>query len=410
MGRPSSREQVAHLDAEDPLASFRDQFELPPALIYLDGNSLGAMPRTARHLLSEATSQWANGLISSWNDAGWADAPTRVGDKIGRLLGASPSEVVMGDTTSVNLYKALTAAAGLRPGGAILTDELNFPTDLYIAEAVAKRLDVELRRVPRQRLAEAIGRGVAVVTATHVDYRTGHMLDMSEITDAAHDAGALVVWDLCHSAGAVPIDLNAADVDVAVGCTYKFLNGGPGAPAYLFAARRLHADLTNPIPGWFGHDRPFDFGTGYSPAPDARRFMTGTPSILSVAALEAAIDMWLTVDITQVRSKSLALAALLIDQVRQKCEGFGVELASPEDPESRGSQVSFRHPSAYGIMRALAEVGVVGDHRPPDIARFGLTPLYARFVDMWDAAEKMSEVLRRGTHLEPRFAVKVGVP
>ena len=408
--RPSSRAEFLGLDAEDPLAPVREEFDLPAELIYLDGNSLGAMPREARNRLSEATSQWAHGLISSWNDAGWAEAPTRVGDKIGRLLGARPSEVVMGDNTSVNLYKALNAALSLHRGGAILTDEQNFPTDLYVAEAVAKKWGVELRRVPRNQLGEAIQHGVAVVTATHVDYRTGHMLDLRELTKAAHDAGALFVWDLCHSAGAVPLDLNGADADLAVGCTYKFLNGGPGAPAYLFAARRFHGDLNNPIPGWFGHDQPFDFDSGYRPAPDARRFLTGTPAILSVAALEAAIDLWLTIDIALVRSKSLVLADLLIDQVRRQSEGFGLELASPEDPATRGSQVSFRHPNAYGIVRALAEVGVVGDHRPPDIARFGLTPLYTRYVDMWDAAEKLSEVLRQRTYLAPRFAVKAGVP
>jgi len=408
--RPSSRAEFLRLDAEDPLAPVREQFDLPAQLIYLDGNSLGAMPREARNRLSEATTQWAHGLISSWNDAGWAEAPTRVGDKIGRLLGARPSEVVMGDNTSVNLYKALNAALSLHRGGAILTDEQNFPTDLYVAEAVAKKWGVELRRVPRNQLGEAIQHGVAVVTTTHVDYRTGHMLEMREFTKAAHDAGALFVWDLCHSAGAVPLDLNGADADLAVGCTYKFLNGGPGAPAYLFAARRFHGDLNNPIPGWFGHDQPFDFDSGYRPAPDARRFLTGTPAILSVAALEAAIDLWLTIDIALVRSKSLVLADLLIDQVRRQSEGFGLELASPEDPATRGSQVSFRHPNAYGIVRALAEVGVVGDHRPPDIARFGLTPLYTRYVDMWDAAEKLSEVLRQRTYLAPRFAVKSGVP
>ena len=408
--RLNSREQFLQLDVEDPLASIREQFDLPPRLIYLDGNSLGAMPRDARNRLSEAMSQWANGLISSWNDAGWAEAPIRVGDKIGRLLGAQPSEVVLGDTTSVNLYKALSAALSLRGGGVILTDEQNFPTDLYIAEAVAKKWGVQLRRVPRDQLGEAMQHGVAVVTATHVDYRTGHMLDLRELTRAAHDAGALFVWDLCHSAGAVPVDLNGAEVDLAVGCTYKFLNGGPGAPAYTFAAGRLHGDLTNPIPGWFGHDQPFDFDSGYRPAPDARRFLTGTPAILSVAALEAAIDLWLTVDIALVRSKSLVLADLLIDQVMRRCEGFGLELASPQEPATRGSQVSFRHPNAYGIVRALAEAGIVGDHRPPDIARFGLTPLYTRYVDMWDAAEQLSDVLKRRTFLEPRFEVRAGVP
>ena len=409
MGHPRpplilDRDELLRLDAQDPLAPIREQFDLPEHLIYLDGNSLGAMPRAARARLNEAADQWRHGLISSWNDAGWAEAPTRVGDKIGRLLGAKPSEVVMGDTTSVNLYKALSAAVSLR-GGPIVTDEHNFPTDLYIAEAVAKQAGVELRRVPRANLAEAIKKDVAVVTATHVDYRTGHMLDMPELTKAAHEAGALFVWDLCHSAGAVPLDLNAAEVDLAVGCTYKFLNGGPGAPAYTFAATRLHGELTNPIPGWFGHERTFDFGTDYTPARDARRFSTGTPSILSVAALEAAIDLWLTVDIALVRKKSLALGDLLIDLVDGQ-----LELASPEEREMRGSQVSFRHPHAYGIVRALAESGVVGDHRPPDIARFGLTPLYTRYVDMYDAAEKLSEVLRRRTHLEPRFAVRAGVP
>ena len=398
------------LDLEDPLASFREQFDLPPGLIYLDGNSLGAMPRSARDRLAEAESQWAQGLISSWNNAGWAEAPQRVGDKIGRLLGARPSEVVVGDSTSVNLYKALTAALSLRGAGAIVTDDENFPTDLYIAEAVARQRGVELRRAPRHQLGEAIKSDVAVVTATHVDYRTGHMLDMRKLTHAAHEAGALLVWDLCHSAGAVPLDLNAAEVDLAVGCTYKFLNGGPGAPAYIFAAGRLHPDLNNPIPGWFGHDRPFDFDGGYRAALDARRLMSGTPGILAVAALEAAIDMWLTVDIAAVRSKALALADLFINLIKSQCEGFGLELASPQEPAMRGSQVSFRHPTAYGIVRALAEVGVVGDHRPPDIARFGLTPLYTSYVDMWDAAEKLSEVLRRRTHLAPRFAVKAGVP
>jgi kynureninase len=408
--RLNRREQFRKLDVEDPLASIREQFDLPPRLIYLDGNSLGAMPREARNRLAEAMNEWAHGLISSWNNAGWSEAPIRVGDKIGRLLGARPSEVVLGDTTSVNLYKALNAALTLHGGGTILTDEQNFPTDLYIAEAVAKKWGVQLRRVSRNQLGEAIQHGVAVVTATHVDYRTGHMLDLRELTEAAHDAGALFVWDLCHSAGAVPLDLNSAEVDLAVGCTYKFLNGGPGAPAYIFAARRLHGDLNNPIPGWFGHDQPFDFDSGYRPSPDARRFLTGTPAILSVAALEAAIDLWLTVDIALVRSKSLVLADLLIDQVRRQCEGFGLELASPEEPGTRGSQVSFRHSNAYGLVRALAEVGVVGDHRPPDIARFGLTPLYTRYVDMWDAAEKLSDVLGRRTYLEPRFGVKAGVP
>jgi len=229
------------------------------------------------------------------------------------------------------------------------------------------------------------------------------MLGMQELTKAAHEAGALFVWDLCHSAGAVPLDLIRADVDLAVGCTYKFLNGGPGAPAYLFAARRLHSELTNPIPGWFGRDEPFDFGVDYTPAPDARRFTTGTPQILSVAALEAAIDMWLTIDMELVRSKSLALAEQLMGLV-------DLESASPKEHSRRGSQVSFRHPNAYGIARALAEAGVVVDHRPPDIVRFGLTPLYTRYVDMWDAAEKLSEVLRRRTHLEPRFATRIGVP
>ncbi len=360
------------------------------------------MPRESRNRLSEAMSQWAHGLISSWNNAGWAEAPTRVGDKIGRLLGAQPSEVVLGDTTSVNLYKALSAALSLHGDGAILTDEQNFPTDLYIAEAVAKKWGVELRRVPRNQLGQAIQHGVAVVTATHVDYRTGHMLDLRELTRAAHDAGALFVWDLCHSAGAVPLDLNGAEVDLAVGCTYKFLNGGPGAPAYTFAARRLHGDLSNPIPGWFGHDQPFDFDGGYRPAPDARRFLTGTPAILSVAALEAAIDMWPTVDIALVRSKALVQAELLRPghaAMRRIRPGAGVArraghtrltgvVQAPQRLRNRASSGRGRHcwrssPTRYRQIRSDAVVHALCRHvgrrrtaeRRAETADFSRTPL-----------------------------------
>src|SRR5713226_4540004 len=407
--RLNSREQFLRLDLEDPLASIREQFDLPPRLIYLDGNSLGAMPREARNRLADAMSQWAHGLISSWNNAGWAEAPMRVGDKIGRLLGARPSEVVLGDTTSVNLYKALSAALTLHGGGAILTDEQNFPTDLYIAEAVAKKWGVQLRRVPRNQLGEAIQHGVAVVTATHVDYRTGHMLDMRELTKAAHDSGALFVWDLCHSAGSVPIDLNGAEVDLAVGCGYKYLNGGPGAPAYLFIARGLQDAMQSPVSGWMGHAAPFAFEPEYRPASGISRQLAGCPPILSMLALEVAIDIWLRVDHKEARRKSMALGDLFIQQVEETCRDLGVEVVGPREAERRGSQVSLRHKEGYRVMRALIDRGVIGDFRTPDLMRFGFAPLYTRYVDAFDAVRRLREVLTSRAWDRPEYINRLAV-
>ncbi|MDQ6774076.1 MAG: kynureninase [Candidatus Dormibacteraeota bacterium] len=408
----SARTSAQQLDGSDPLARFRDLFELEPGLVYLDGNSLGAMPRTASARLQRVLAEeWGQGLIRSWNRAGWVDAALSSGTKIARLLGASPGEVVVADNTTVNLYKALAAALRLRPGGTILTDTGNFPTDLYVAEAVAAQFGASaVKRVPRGDVAAAIQHGVSVLLLTQVDYRSGNLLDMAEITARAHEAGAIAVWDLSHSAGALPIDLNAADADLAVGCTYKFLNGGPGAPAFIYAARRLHASLETPIPGWFGHADTFAFGESYAPAGDVARFQSGTPGILGLTALDSALDIWLEADMEQVRAKSIALADLLAARVDERCAGLGVEVGSPRRASERGSQVCLRHALASQVVQALGARGVIVDCRPPDVIRFGLTPLYTRFVDVWDATEALAQVLETGAHLDPLHASRARVP
>lgn len=408
----SRREDCEELDRADPLARFRDRFELPDGLIYLDGNSLGALPKASREAVQRVVAEdWGGGLIRSWNSAGWVDSAVRIGDKIGRLLGAAAGEVVVSDNTSVNLYKALSAAVRAQGArGTILTDEGNFPTDLYVIDAIGEQLGRPVRRVARERLFEALDSSVAVFSATHVDYRSGHMLDLPMLTRRAHEAGAVVVWDLCHSAGAVPVNLGAAGVDLAVGCTYKFLNGGPGSPAYLYARKDLHPKLDNPVPGWFGHRDTFAFGPSYAPAEDAARFQTGTPVILALAALEASIDLWLEADVEEIRQKSVALAELLINRVEARCPDGGLTLASPMNADVRGSHVSLRHEHAYGVVQALAARGVIGDWRPPDLVRLGLTPLYTRYRDVWDAVESLADVITSREHLDPKFAIRARVP
>jgi kynureninase len=409
---PASRAECEDLDRADPLGRFRSEFDLPAGLIYLDGNSLGAMPRNVTAALQKvAAEEWARGLIRSWNHAGWVDAGTRVGAKIARLLGAAEDEVVVADSTSINLYKAIGAAIQAGHDGWVLTDEGNFPTDLYVVEAAVRQFGAKgLRLVPRERLREEIRSDVDLVTASHVDYRTGHMLDMAELTEAAGAAGALFVWDLCHSAGAVPVDLAEAGVDLAVGCTYKYLNGGPGSPAFIHVSSRFQDRLRSPIPGWFGHQDTFAFGSEYAPAGGARRFQAGTPGILGLAGLEVAVDLWLDVDMATARAKSVALSELLIDRVGERCAPHGVGLASPRDPALRGSHVSLTHPDAHGVVQALGAAGVIADHRPPDLVRLGLTPLYTRFVDVWDAIEILAEVLDSQTYREAAFAVRERVP
>lgn len=407
-----TRLDAERLDSGDPLAPFRDRFVLPAGIVYLDGNSLGALPRGAAERLTGVVSrEWGEGLIRSWNDAGWIDLPRRVGDKIARLVGAAPGDVVCADSTSVNVFKVLSAALALRPGRrTILSEEGNFPTDLYVAEGLVRQLGRghRLRLVPKGDVLSALDDDVAVLLLTHVDYRTGERHDLPAVTRAAHDAGALVAWDLAHSAGAMPVDLTAAGADFAVGCGYKYLCGGPGAPAFLWVAPPLQEGFSQPLSGWLGHAEPFAFEPGYRPAAGIARYLCGTPPILSMSALDAALDLLLEVDLELVRAKSEALTSFFVDAVEEAC-GDAVTLVSPRDAALRGSQVSFAHADGYAVMRALIARGVVGDFRAPDVLRFGFAPLTTRFVDAFDAARALAGVLSSRAHERPEFRRRAAV-
>jgi kynureninase len=412
-GVPADRAQCAALDAADPLAGFRGLFALPEGVVYLDGNSLGALPRAAADQVRAAVEQeWGRGLIRSWNDAGWYDLPRGLGERIAPLVGAGPGQVVVCDSTSVNLFKALTAALGLRPGRRTVIAELDsFPTDLYVAEGAGRwpggGAPPERRLIGRDGagLADLLDEQVAVVLLSHVDYRTGSLHDMAAATALAHRHGALVVWDLCHSAGALPVHLDACGADFAVGCTYKYLNGGPGSPAFLYVAQRHQEAAASPLTGWFGHAAPFAFEPDYSPAPGVGRFLVGTPPVLSLAALRASLELWAAVDLTAVRAKSLALAQLFID----RADRLGLEVLTPREPSARGSQVSLRHEHGYAVVQALIERGVIGDFRAPDVMRFGFAPLYLSFAEVWDAADALAGVLADGAWRDERFSVRGAV-
>ena len=407
----TTRADCLALDAADPLGAARDAFELPPDVVYLDGNSLGPPPRLARERMQAVLErEWGVGLVRSWNDAGWIEAPLRVGAKIARLIGAAPGEVVVADSTTVNIFKLLSAALALRPGRRVIVmREGDFPTDGYVAGGLAAMTGAELRCVAATELEGAVEADVAAFCVTHVDYRTGEMLDMHGLTAAAHRVGALAMWDLCHSAGAVPLDVTAADVDLAVGCGYKYLNGGPGAPAFCMVATRHHERLQQPLWGWMGHAAPFAFEPGYRPGAGITRMLSGTPPMVAIAALEAGVDAWLGIDMSAVRAKSLALADLCMTLVAQRCSGLGIEVVTPRDPERRGAQVSLRFADAYPLCRALIARGVIGDFRPPDILRLGLTPLYLRYVDIYDAVEAIREVLTSAVWRRPEYAVRTVV-
>ena len=400
-------EEIAAWDAADPLAPFREEFRVPEGLYYLDGNSLGALPRkTPERIRALIEDEWGHDLIKSWNAHDWIHLPRRVGDQIAQLIGAEPGEVVAADTTSINLFKMLGAALGLRPGrGIIVSEQENFPTDLYIAQGLSSFLGGEhgLRLVPRSELNGAIRDDVAVVTLTHVDFKTGEVHDLAEVTRCAHDAGALVVWDLSHSAGALPVELNAAGADFAVGCGYKYLNGGPGAPAFLFVAKRHQDDINPPLSGWMGHEAPFAFDADYRPAPGIDRQLCGTPSILAMAALEVGVELATRVDMKELHKKSQRMGDLFLELVEAGCQGFGLELACPLDSEKRGSQVSLRHEDGYPIMQALIANGVIGDFRAPDVLRFGFTPLYLRYSDVWDAVAVLKKILETEAWRLPEF-------
>ncbi len=405
-----TRDEAAALDAADPLAGFRAQFHLPEGVIYLDGNSLGPLPKATPVRIAEVMQrEWGQSLIRSWTEHGWIDLQFRVGDKIAKLIGAAPGTTVVGDSTSVNLFKLLAAALQARPDRrVILTEEGNFPTDLYMAEGLAALLQRghELRRVPAPDLPDALNADVAVLMLTHVNYRSGAMHDMAALTRAAHAAGALVLWDLSHSVGAVPLQLAADDVDFAVGCGYKYLNGGPGAPAFLYVAARLQGDLRVPLTGWLGHAAPFEFESHYRPASGVARTVVGTPPILSLAAFEVGVDIALQAPMDALRDKSRRLMNVFIDLVEQECGGFGFRLLTPRTHAARGSQVALAHPQGYAIMQALIDRGVIGDFRAPDVMRFGFAPLYVRFVDVWDAVAILRSVTSSGVWREERFQLQ----
>ena len=404
--------EVAKLDACDPLGGFRDEFHLREGLIYLDGNSLGALPRaTAARMAAAITDEWGDGLITSWLGAEWVTAPRRIGDKIGALIGARPGEVIVADSTSVNIFKALAAALSLRPDRSIiLSERTNFPTDVYMMQGIAAFSGGRVRSVTAtpEAIVDNLDDRVAVLLLTQVHYKSGLVRDMAEVTRRAQAKGTLVIWDLSHSAGAFEVDLNGANADFAVGCGYKFLNGGPGAPAFLFVAER-HQAATPVLSGWFGHARPFAFEEDYAPATGIERFLCGTPSVLGLTALESAIDLFARVDMAEVRRKSLRLGELFIERMAARCAEFGFELISPRDSDRRGSQVAYAHPDGYAIMQALKACDVIGDFRAPDVLRFGLTPLYLRYRDIVEAVERLRDVCLTRAWDKPHYHERASV-
>jgi len=429
-----TRDACLTLDRDDPTAALRAQFALDKAdadgLVYLDGNSLGPLPRTASARVRQVVDEeWGGGLIRSWNDAGWIALAPRIADKIARLVGAGAGEIVVADSTSVNVYKALSAAMTIAAADAparrtILSERTNFPTDLYIADTIARERGCRLQLVDADDLVGAIGVDTAIVLLTHVNYQTGRMLDMMAISRAAHESGALVIWDLAHSAGALPVRLHgdgtpATAADFAVGCGYKYLNGGPGAPAFIWAhprhTRRMEgAEWRQPLAGWFGHAAPFDFTADYRPAPGIARFACGTPPVISLAALECGVDTVLAAEavggLAALRDKSLALTDQFIELLEQRCAGHGLSIATPRRRDQRGSQVSVAHAAgAYPIVQALIARGVIGDFRTPDIMRFGVVPLYTRFVDVWEAVDRLRQILESGEWREERFQIRRAV-
>ncbi|MFL6829730.1 MAG: kynureninase [Sphingomicrobium sp.] len=398
------------LDAADPLAFARERFRIPAEIIYLDGNSLGALPAAAPGSLAQtAEGQWGADLIASWTRHGWIDWPRRIAAKLAPIVGAGPSELLIADSTSVCLFKLLAASVRARPGRrAILTQQRNFPTDLYVAQGLAEMLELELVAVPADEVIAAIDENTAVVTLTHVDYRSAAFHDMRAVNEAAHAAGALTVWDLSHSAGAIELDLGGSTCDLAVGCGYKYLNGGPGAPAFLYVAERLQDEIHSPLQGWMGHAEPFAFDDDYRPAAGVLQFLTGTPSILALAALEAGLDTFEGIAMRDLAAKSRALSQLFVDEVEARCRDQ-VRLESPRDPAQRASHVAFAHPEGYAVMQALIARGVIGDFRAPDHMRFGFAPLYNRFSEMVRAAEILSEILTGREWDQPRFKQRAKV-
>ena len=408
----TTRDACVAADAIDSLAHYRAQFTLPEGVIYLDGNSLGAMPAEAPARAREIIEgEWGTDLIRSWNKNHWFDLPVRIGSKIAKLIGGERGACVATDTTSINIFKALGAAIDLQRQDhperrVIISERENFPTDLYMIEGLIEFLDrgYELRLIDDKAGLEAeLGDDVAVVLLTEVNYRTGRLWDMADVTKLTHDAGALIIWDLCHSVGAVPIRLDEAGADFAVGCTYKYLNGGPGSPAFLWVAEQHLARARQPLSGWWAHAKPFDMAVGYEAAPDARKLLTGTQPIISLATMEVGVDIALTVDQQALREKSLNLTSLFIQLVEGRIPNHPLTLVTPRDHSERGSHVSIRHPEGFAVMNALISEGIIGDYREPEVLRFGVTPLYLGYADIWDAVETLRRVLDDETWKAPEF-------
>lgn len=403
----TSRQTSLDRDAADPLGKVRDRFSLPDGVIYLDGNSLGALTHTAAARVSDATrQQWGRDLISSWNSHGWIGLPQQVGRKIAGLIGAEADEVVAADSVSVNLFKLAAAAVRAQGPGrrAVIIERGDFPTDLYILQGLAETMpEVDLRVVDPGGFEAALDDRTAVVLLSHVHYRSGGLRDMAVQSAAVRAAGALSLWDLSHSAGVLDVDLNRDGADLAAGCGYKYLNGGPGAPAYLFVAKRHQARLRNPLSGWMGHARPFDFVDDYEPAAGIDRWLCGTPPILSLTALDAALDAFNGVDMAQARAKAGALGDLFIERVEARCGKHGLRLVGPRRAALRGGQVSFAHPDGWAVMQNLIARGVIGDFRRPNVIRFGFAPLYVRHADVWDAVEILGDILDSGSWRDDRF-------
>ncbi|MEI5999550.1 kynureninase [Paraburkholderia bengalensis] len=414
----NQRDEALALDAADPLAPLRNQFALAPEVIYLDGNSLGVPPAAAAQRAQTVIgAEWGNGLIRSWNTAGWFALPRRLGNKLAPLIGAAHNEVVVTDTISINLFKVLSAALRMQDARdpkrrVIVSERSNFPTDLYIAQGLIKQLGrgYELRLIDDpSELPAALTDDVAVAMITHVNYRTGYMHDMAALTQLIHRAGALALWDLAHSAGAVPVDLNGVGADCAVGCTYKYLNGGPGSPAFVWVPHRHQGEFEQPLSGWWGHRAPFAMEPTYAADDGIGRFLCGTQPMVSMALVECGLDVFLQTDMQAVRKKSLALTDLFIELVETRCKEFPLKLVTPRAHAQRGSHASFEHPHGYEVMQALIARGVIGDYREPHVLRFGFTPLYTRYVDVWDAVEHLRDVLTRETWRAPEFAARGAV-
>lgn len=395
------------LDAADPLRAVRDRFDIPEGVVYLDGNSLGAPPRGVAERLDRAIrEEWGQGLIRSWNKAGWIDLPQRCGAKIARLIGARDDEVIVADSTSVDLFKLASAALAMTGRRVLVAEAGDFPTDLYILQGLCAQTGAELRMVAPDEIEAALTDEVAALVLTHVNYRTGEIHDMEGLTRAAQAKGALAIWDLSHSAGVLDLDLNAANADLAVGCGYKYLNGGPGAPAYVFVAQRWQEKFTQPLTGWLGHARPFAFIDAYEPAPGIARALCGTPPVLSTIALEAGLASFDGVEMREVRAKARSLGDLFIALVEERLGDHGFELACPRDGARRGGQVSLRHPQAYGVCQALIEREAIPDFRAPDVVRFGLAPLYTRYADVWEAVGRLGAVMAEKAFADKRFQVR----